>query len=307
MTISAVRRITLGAIAFSAAVSLAACGSNSSTSGSDASASAAPLPSIAADATLAAQVPEAIKSAGVMNFGTDASYAPMEFIAEDGSTIVGADIDLGNAVAAKLGLKANWENSNFDALIVGVTNGKFNGSMSSFTINADRLQQVNMISYLSAGTSWAVQKGNPQNVNIDQPCGKNVGVQKATVQVDDIEARSASCTAAGQPAVNIQQFTLQSDVSTALVSGKVDAMLADSPVTAYAVQQTNGQLELLGKPYDSAPYGIVIPKSETSFATTIQQAVQALIDDGSYQKILEKWNLTDGAISKSEVNPTPAS
>ena len=122
------------------------------------------LPSISADASLAAGVPRP-SSTGKLQFGTDASYAPMEFIAEDGSTIVGADIDLGNAIAAKLGLQGEWANSNFDALIVGVTNGKFNASMSSFTINAEREKQVNMVSYLSAGTSWAVQTGNPAGVN----------------------------------------------------------------------------------------------------------------------------------------------
>jgi len=286
-------------------VALTACGGGSSSgsaSGSG-SASAAALPSVSADATLAAQVPEAIKSTGKLSFGTDASYAPNEFIGPDGSTIEGFDIDLGNAVAQKLGLQATWANAGFDSLIVGVTNGKYNSSMSSFTITPEREQQVNMISYFNAGTQWAVAKGNPQKVSIDDACGKSVGVQKATVQVPDIEARSAKCTAAGKPAIDIQQFNLQSDVTTAVTSGKVDAMLADSPVIGYAVQQSP-QLEALGDVYDSAPYGIVVPKDQAAFAATVQSAVQSLIDDGSYKKIVDKWGVSQGSITKSELNPS---
>ncbi len=257
---------------------------------------------MSADAALAAAVPEAIKSTGKLQMGTDASYAPMEFIDTDGSTIIGADVDLGNAIAAKLGLQAEWANSSFDSLIVGVTNGKFNASMSSFTINPEREQQVNMVSYLNAGTAWAVATGNPAGVNPDDACGKTVGVQKATVQVDDIEERNAACTAAGKAAIDIQQFTQQSDVTTALASGKVDAMLADSPVIAYAITQT-GKLEQVGDIYGSAPYGVVVPLAEKEFATTVQAAVQSMIDDGSYKQILTKWGLQDGAVTTSELNP----
>lgn len=306
-TSTRIRRTAFGAVAAASMIALSACGGSSSSSASgSASGSTAPLPSISADASLAAGVPEAIKSTGKLQFGTDASYAPMEFIAEDGSTIVGADIDLGNAIAAKLGLQGEWANSNFDALIVGVTNGKFNASMSSFTINAEREKQVNMVSYLSAGTSWAVQTGNPAGVNPKEACGKSVGVQKATVQADDIAARSKACTDAGKPEINVQVFTLQSDVTTALTSGKVDAMLADSPVVAYAIQQTGGKLEQVGDVYDSAPYGVVVPLNEQPFAQTVQKAVQALIDEGSYKQILAKWGLENGAITTSQLNP-PAS
>src|SRR5690606_37562999 len=147
-------------------------------------------------------------------FGTDASYAPSEFFAEDGSTIVGFDVDLGKAIAAKLGLEGQFENATFDSLIVGVQNGKFPASMSSFTITPERLEQVNMISYFSAGTGWAVQTGNPAGVSIDDACGKTVAVQKATVQVDDIEKRSEDCQSAGKPEINIQQYGLQSEATT---------------------------------------------------------------------------------------------
>lgn len=282
------------------ALALSACGGGTTSDGTE---SASAVPSVSADEALAAKVPAEIKSSGTLSFGTDASYAPSEFIAEDGSTIVGFDVDLGKAIAAKLGLNGEFENSSFDSLIVGVQNGKYDSAMSSFTINPERLKQVNMVSYFDAGTAWAVATGNPAAVEIENACGKTVAVQKATVQVDDIEAKNTACTDGGKPAINIQQYNLQSDATTAVVSGKADAMLADSPVIAYAVKQS-GKLEQLGDIYGTAPYGVAIPKQELEFADAIAGAVNALIADGTYQAILDQWGVGNGAITKSEVNPT---
>ena len=148
-----------------------------------------------------------------------------------------------------------------------------------------------MVSYFQAGTAWAAAAGNPSGIQQDNACGKKVAVQKATVQVDDIEAKSKKCTAEGKPAIDIQQFQAQSDATTALVGGRVDAMLADSPVIAYAVQQTGGKIEQLGGVYDSAPYGAAVPKADPNFAKAVQGAYQKLIDTGVYKAILDKWGV----------------
>jgi polar amino acid transport system substrate-binding protein len=88
------------------------------------------------------------------------------------------------------------------------------------------------------------------------------------------------------------------------VSGKDDAGLADLPVVVYAVQQTGGQLELLGNPYGAAPYGYVVKKDQTEFAQAIADAVKSLIADGSYTKVLTKWGVQGGAITDPTVNPS---
>ena len=299
ITQTATRRTIAAAMALAGAFAISACSSSNSSSTPSGSA----IPSASVDAELAAMVPADIKSTGKLTFGTDASYAPMEFLASDGSTIEGVDVDLGKAIASKLGLTGEFTNSNFDAIIVGVQKGKFNSAMSSLTINPDRVKQVDMISYFSAGTSWATQKGNPKGVDPANPCGKTVAVQKATVQVDDITARSKACTDAGKPAINIEQFNLQTDASSAVVTTKADAMLADSPVVSYAITQT-GKLEQVGDIYDSAPYGIIVPKGQTEYAKAIQGAVDGIIKDGTYKAILDKWNVANGAITASEINPS---
>jgi polar amino acid transport system substrate-binding protein len=253
------------------------------------------------DDALAAKVPAAVSSDGKLVFGTDASYPPNEFTAPDGTTIIGMDVDLGTAIAQKLGLTAEFQNSQFSGIIPGVEAGRYEAAMSSFTINDERVQTVDMISYFSAGTSLATATGNPEGINPDNLCGRAVGVQAGTVQVEDIAARSKACTDKGQPAIQVTELQQQTDVTLALTSNRIVAMLADSPVVAYAVSTTNGAVEVVGDPWDTAPYGIVVGKNQAQFAEAVRGAVQALMDDGTYADILKKWNVSNGAIPTSEV------
>jgi polar amino acid transport system substrate-binding protein len=300
---SLTRRAAVAALV-GATLVITGCGGGSSDNSSGSSASEKALPSVSADQALASKVPQAIASDGVIKVGSDTTYAPSEFLDKDGETIIGFDVDLFTLVAKKLGLKAQFETAPFDSIIAGVGSGKYEAGVSSFTINPDRLQQANMISYYSAGTQWSTKKGNPKKVDPEGACGLKIAVQKATVQVDDITARSQKCTAAGKDAITIDQYDAQSDATAAVVSGKDVAGLADSPVMAYAVEQTNGQLELLGDIYDAAPYGYVVAKDQADFAQAIADAVKSLIDDGTYKQVLEKWGVADGAIDDPTVNPT---
>lgn len=302
------RSHTLTAAAGLAALSLlvSACGSNSLSdnagSGGSGTTTAA-VPTVTKDAALAAKVPDKIKAAGVIKVGTDASYAPNEFTAADGKTIKGMDVDLFDAVAAKLGLKTDYQNAKFATIITGVRGGKYDVGVSSFTINADRKTQVNMVSYYTAGTLWAAPKGNPKKVDPNSPCGLTVAVQTGTVQQEvDLPPKQKKCSAKGKP-INVLPYTGQDEATAAVVSGKADAMLADSPVVIYAETQTNGKLQRIGDPYATAPYGYLVPKDQTQFAEAIAGALKSLDDSGDYKKILEKWKLEPGAISDFAVNP----
>jgi polar amino acid transport system substrate-binding protein len=255
------------------------------------------------DAALAAKVPAAIKADGKIVVGTDSTYAPNEFLAADGRTIQGFDVDVFNAVAAKLGLTAQFVTAPFDNIIPSVGSGKYEIGVSSFTVNAERKKVVDMVGYFQAGTQWGTKTGNPAKVDPDNACGKKIAVQKSTVQVDDVTARSKKCTDAGRPKITIDQYQGQDEATAAVVSNKDDAMLADSPIVAYAVKQTNEQLELLGSIYDSAPYGYVVKKGQGEFAQALADALRAIITDGSYTAALKKWGVEQGAITDPKVNP----
>ncbi|MFP3461990.1 ABC transporter substrate-binding protein [Arthrobacter globiformis] len=300
--------LAIGALALSACTNAsesAAPGGAASPSGSTA-ASFDPS-TVQKDDALADSVPAAIKSKGTLTVGSDTSYAPAEFIGTDGQTPVGYDVDIAKAIGATLGLKVQVQTSEFTGILPAL-GPKYDLGISSFTINKERLGAVNMVSYFNAGTAWAVKKGNPKGFSLDDVCGKSIGVQTGTVQEDpDLSGRNKKCTADGKQPINIVTLKNQTDVTTRLVNGSIDAMAADSPIIGYALTQTNGQLEKLGDVYDSAPQGIAVAKSDKALAEVIQKTLTKLMADGTYKKILDGWGNGEGAITKSEVNPAASS
>jgi polar amino acid transport system substrate-binding protein len=281
-------------------MALTGCGSdsldNSEDKGGDVKASV--------DEDAAALVPKAIKDKGTLTVGTDASYAPNEFLAGDGKTIQGFDIDLFTAVAKKLDLEVKFQNAKFDSIITGVQGGKYDVGVSSFTVNPERLEQATMVSYFNAGTQWATAPGNPKDVDVEKPCAATVAVQKGTVQQEeDLPPKIAACKQAGTPMRDPLVYEGQDQATAAVISGKADAVLADSPVLAYAAEQSDGKLELLGDIYDAAPYGYVLSKDQADMGEAVVAALESLAEDGGYEKALEDWGVQDGAIDDFAVNP----
>lgn len=303
MHVSFTRRTAALATTLTLALAAAGCGSSTLNTGSGGSGTPAPSATVAIteDATLAAAVPAALKAKGTLSVGTDASYPPNEFFASDGKTIQGMDVDMLNAIATTLGLKVKYTNADFGTIIGGVTSGKYDIAVSSFTINAKRMQQVTMVQYYSAGTSWAAPAG--KTIDPANACGLRVAVQTSTVQVDDVAARSKKCVADGKKAITVISEVAQTKVAADVANDKADAMAADSPVTAYAIKTMNGQLVAVGTTYDTAPYGIVVAKNQADFAKSISDALAKLQQTGAYKQVLEKWGVQDGAVTSFPVNP----
>ncbi len=290
-----------------------AASAGSSAAGSSAAVSeAVPAPlnlNIAKDDTIAAALPDKYKQSGAIVVATDPSYAPNEFLAEGSNDPIGMDIDLANAIGQLLGLKVTIEPASFDGIIAGINAGRYDMSLSSFTDTKAREESVNFVTYFEAGTSTMVIAGNPKNIKtVTDLCGLPVGAENGTTQLDQLNDATVdgsvvkACTDAGKPAPIAQGFPKQTDVNSALAAGRIDAYLADSPVVAYAVKQTGDKFEKVGQDQDAAPYGIALPKDPAALTTTVQQAVQKLIDSGDYQKILDNWGVSSGAITTAAVN-----
>ncbi|KAB1658061.1 ABC transporter substrate-binding protein [Pseudoclavibacter chungangensis] len=282
----------IGAIA---AMLLTGCVNNETTPETDGSAA----PEVAVDEAAAALLPENIKSAGVLTIGVDASYAPNEFEADDGS-VTGWEVELGDAVAAKLGVKTDWKKLLFDAILPQVAGGTLDLGFSSFTDNAERQQQVDFVDYYEAGLQFA-KSPDAEAIDPENLCGLSIAVQATTTSDQYLTDKSTECTNGGQSAIEIVKSDGQDEATSNVALGKVPYMLGDSPITQYAVAQSDGKIELAGDLFDSAPYGIVIAK-DSALVPAIQAAVQSLIDDGTYTAILEKWGVEAGAVTSAEIN-----
>ena len=293
------RRVYVAA-AVALALAAAGCANNEdsdSGSGCTPSASGAAgfnLDNVQKDDALAQQVDSKISSDGKLVVGTDPTYEPSEF--KQSGKIVGFDVDLGDAIAKKLGLTADFQESKFDAILPAL-GSRYEIGMSSFTDNPEREKVVDFVTYYSAGTQWA---SKDPNFDPDNACGKKVAVQTGTVQdTDDLPARQKKC--AGNQ-IQVQRYDAQDEATNAVVLGKADAVLADSPVMAGAVKKVGGGLQLVGDVYDSAPYGIAIPKTAGTTKDAVLGAVKALIADGTYKAILDKWGVSGGAITDPVIN-----
>jgi len=278
------------------AVLAAACGSSGKTTSE---ATVAPPKAVS---SVAAQVPKAIKSKGSLTVAADATYAPNEFIGPDGHTVVGMDADLAQALGHVMGLRVNMVNATFDTIIPGIASGKYDLGMSSFTDTLARQRTVNFVTYFVAGTSFYVKtSGGPNIRSLADLCGHKVAVEKGTTQQADATAQGKRCKSAGKPAVSLQIFNDQNAVNLALSSGRADVAMADSPVAAYQVKQSNGTFKLSGKSYGTAPYGIAMAKN-SGLDAPVLSAMKVLIANGTYAKILKKWGIQAGAITSPVIN-----
>ena len=304
----AIGRIRVGLVGGVVLLTLAAACSSSSKSSSSSAASggattAAPaaIPAATPDPAASALVPAAVKSKGSVTVALDATYAPDEMLDTDGKTVIGMDADLSVALGQVLGLKVNLVNATFDTIIPGLLSGKFDIGNSSFTDTKAREQQVDFVTYFTAGEGYYVNANSTATFNgLDALCGHKVSVEKGTTEESDAQGQSKTCQSSGKPAVTVLSFQDQNAANLAVSSGRAELGFSDSQVAAYIVQQSNGQFKLTGDPFSTAPYGIAVPKS--GLAPALLAAVKDLMSQGTYTKILAKWGVSSGAISTPVIN-----
>ncbi|MFF4369883.1 ABC transporter substrate-binding protein [Streptomyces sp. NPDC001594] len=312
MTASTTRRTTaarsriaaVGAIAVAGALILTGCGdqTDKSSSGSGTADKSAPLFS---------KLPKKIQDAGVIKVGSDTAYAPMEFV--DNGKIVGVDPDIAEALGKQLGVKLQFTSGTFDGLITSLETGRQDVAMSSMTDNKRRQEGldekgqkigkgVDFVDYMSSGVSLLVKKGNPDNIkSLDDLCGKTVAVQRGTVYEDTFKAQAEKC---GDKKLTIEAFDTDAEAQTRVKAGGAVADLNDFPVTSYIAKTSGGgnDFEVGGQQSDVGLFGIAVSKDNTQLRDALKEAVDAIIKDGSYAKVMEKWNVKDGAVQSATIN-----
>ena len=291
-------RFVFPALAAATALLLTGCVDNSA-AGAGGSAPKASAATVTTDAAAAALLPKKVADSGKLVIGTSPNYAPNEY-KDDAGTPIGWGIELTDAIAAKLGLKAEYTVARFENIIPGITGGKIDVGESSFTDNVEREKQVDFVNYYTAGIQWA--SGADKTVDPDNACGLKVAVQATTYEdTDEVPAKSDACVAAGKPAIEKMPFDTQDAAANAVALGQADAFSADSPVTLYGISQLKGKLKPAGKTFDVSPYGLAVAK-DSGMAEAVQAALQSMVDDGSYTAILDKWGVADGGLDTITIN-----
>jgi polar amino acid transport system substrate-binding protein len=266
--------------------------------------------------TPVAQIPAAsLAQAGHLLICTDFPYPPQEMFDENGNP-AGMDVEIGNEIANRLGLKVQYVNSVFDSIILAVTGGKCDIIISAMNVTADRSKQISQIPYFQAGQSFVTLKGNPNKINTPMDlCGKSAAAESGTTEADYLQGTgdyagkglTQACVAAGKQPINVIVAAKDTDALQQLQSGKVVVYSADSPVAAYYTVQHPDLFALAagGQVLEPALEGIGVPCGTATDCTNaplspvgaaVKAALASMMADGTYLKILTKWNLATGAV-----------
>ena len=253
----------------------------------------------ASDASIAL-LPKDVVEAGKLVIGVDPTYAPNEFKDKDGNP-VGWEIDLMDAMAAKLGVKTEYKVAKFDNIVPSILGGKYDMGLGGYYDTKKRQETLDMIDFNIAGNQFASPADKPIKSELDV-CGLKVAAQNGgSAPLIYLPELDKQCAAAGKEPITILGYDTQDDATASLTLGRTDAMVADSPVVGYAVSLSKGKL-VTSDVYGSTLSGTPVLKDRGTFAKAVQSALQELMADGTYMQILTYWGVETGAIDKIQIN-----
>lgn len=308
------RATGLAALAAAGLVAAAGCGGSSTSSSgasssvtSSASTTSAAATSAAAggsSAALFSQLPAKVQQAKKIVVGSSIDYPPFEYYAADGKTLQGFEVELANALEPKLGVKFDWNNAAFDTLFSALKAGRYDMVYGATNDTPEREQSFTFVDYLQASQGFDVAKGNPSHIaTVNDLCGKSIAAVRGGIQAQWLTTQSSTCTKSGKGAINVLTFDGNSGEQLAVREGKAAALLENYPTAVDFAKQSSGALQLVPNLQVAKTYfGMVIPKSSTQLSTALQKAWQAIIDDGTYGKVLAKSGLSAIALPKALIN-----
>jgi polar amino acid transport system substrate-binding protein len=266
----------------------AACGSDSGGSSSGASGTS----SGGATSAAVAKVPDsALVQPGQIQFCSDISTPPLESYGP-GHKPQGSDIDIGTEIARRLDLKVVWKNTAFAGIIPALTARNCDAVLSQLFDKPERRKVVDFVDYMRSGQALLVPKGNPQGVQgLGDLCGKKVASETGTTIADLLRAQSKRCAAAGKPKVTVRLFLRDSDALQQLGLKQVDVYGTTTETVSFVSAKQPDAFAVAGKPFGQILCGIATRKGNTPLHDGIAKAFASMQADGTYKKILDKWNL----------------
>lgn len=235
-------------------------------------------------------------SAGKLTFCADISAPPLTFY-DAAQKPVGAEIDLGDALAKSMGLQAEWKNTAFNGIIPALQAKQCDAILSQLYIKPEREEVVDFVPYMYAGNTLVVPEGDPKGFNgLENACGKLVATQTGTTMADFLAKASADCQAAGKPPVDVRLFGKDTEAYQQLATGLVDAYGTTVETAAYALSQQKGKFQMSGEPFGKITTGIATDKGSTGLHDGLTKALADVRADGTYDEVLAKWDLQADAL-----------
>lgn len=280
-------------------LTLTACGSGSGGSGPTSGSGAA----VASDSALHGKLPADIRSRGSLTVAIDATIgAPFASFATDNKTMVGLNVDMAQALAQLMGVKLVVQNVPFDSFIPGLQAKRYDFSVSVMLDTKVREQTVDFVDYIKDGSGFLVRKGDGRSgLTLGQLCGMKVAAITGSVESGDLSTQSKACTAAGKKPVAQSIFAQNNQGILALISGRVDAWVGGADQNAWLEQQNDGKIVISGQPFNAAIDGIPMAKG-SPLVPVMRQALQTLMDNGTYRKLLQKYGVQSGAVDKATLD-----
>lgn len=260
----------------------------------------------AAKTTHGHRTPADIVTAKIRKLGTIKDgitpYPDSDFLAKNGTTWTGWEIQLTNAVAKMLHLHVKYVSASVTADIPGVQANRWQLSTDDWFVTQARQKIVNFVTDLRSGTRFFEAKGSKVKVNSPSDlCGKTVAVKKATVEATLAQKAATKCTQEGKQKLTLQLYPTEAAVTLAIQSNRAQIGWTGSTPTDYLVKQQPDKFQVAGSDFTVVTVGIVVSKKYPKLAKAMSAAVNQLIKRGEYEKILKKWGNTTGRIHRSVV------
>jgi len=243
---------------------------------------------------------------GDIKAGSITNSPPMISYASDGTTLQGAIVDLAAAMSKQMGRTIAFESIPFNALIPAMQAKRIDITFTMMNDTPEREKLLDFVDFFNLGTMLLIKKGNPEHVeNLETLCGKTVSTVQGSTQIALVDDASAKCRAQAKPAIENLQYAQPSDARLQVQTGHVAAFLGNTPVMIY-LAKTAGDGTIFDvvrdHEYQPVPLGIGVDKSNTELLDALRKALEALIADGTYRKILEKHGVESGAVKSATIN-----
>ena len=254
-------------------------------------------------------LPDDVVDRGKIRVAMGVPYPPFVEVADDDS-LVGLDVDMAEALGAKLDIDIEVNHQAFESVIPSLQADRHDLIMMGMNDSLERQQTLNFVEEINAGFAIVVENGNPEGIStLMDLCGHSVSTQKSTIQAEILEDLKGDCEAAGSEGIDVQGLPVAQDAQTALRAGRVDAYVVDAPVAAYTVATAgDGEyFEMVEDPENPQGFnpvysGFGLLKERTELTDALQMAMQDLIDEGIYVDILTTYGMESLAIDEALVN-----